>query len=417
MGAFLLFTAGLSLLGHALLYGWARRTFPWVARHRRLTLAVSSALALAPPLSRALATLLHSAWLGRFAMFFTVETLTVLIGALLTALATGVVAALRGTARLARREPTNVASSEVALPPVEPTPTESPVPAVIPTAEVGRRVAIERGLGLAAYGAVGSMLGWGMVRGRHDYTVEELVVRVPGLSPKLEGYTIAQISDLHAGILIDEAEFDRGFAPLRALKPDLVVATGDLVDHDAGFAPMIARKLAELGARDGTLAILGNHDYYAGASRVQQAMTRAGVGLLINESRHLQKDAGSGLVVLGMDDFAGQRFLGRGPDLYGTIQRLSPEAKDAPRIVLAHQPPFFDEMAGQAALQLSGHTHGGQINLAGIQSAKLVGMRYVAGRYTRGESSLWVNRGFGVAGPPTRVGAPPEITKIVLVAG
>lgn len=411
MGAFFLFTAGLSLLGHALLYGWARRTLPWVARHQRTVLAVLTVLALLPPVTRLLAASLHSAWIGRFAMFFTLETLTVLIGALATALASGLVAVGFGARRLLSKpqavvDPPAAGNTE----PLHETEPAAPVP------RVGRRVALERGLGLVAYGTIGSTLGWGVLRGRHDYTVEELVVRVPGLSPKLDGYTIAQISDLHAGLLVDEAEFDRGFAFLRALKPDLVVATGDLVDHDAGFAPMIARKLAELGARDGTLAILGNHDYYAGARLVETAMTRAGVGMLINDSRHLQRDSGSGLVLLGVDDFAGERFLRRGPDLEGTLRRLAPEARDAPRILLAHQPPFFDEMAGRAVLQLSGHTHGGQINIAGIQSAKLVGMRYVAGRYSAGSSSLWVNRGFGVAGPPARVGAPPEITKIVLVA-
>ena len=433
VGAFFLFSVGLGLLGHALLYHWALRTVPWVRRHRRLAAALLAGLALLAPVCRLLAMSSHSAWLGQLAVYGILETLTVLIGALLTAVFSGLSALGFGVAGLVRgRKPAAaplplVSAVEEPARVAERAPTPGPVlqPAAAPAslapdpalALLGRRLVLERGLGLAAYGTVGSVLGWGMIHGRHDYTVEELVIRVPGLSPKLDGYTIAQVSDLHAGLLVDEAEFDRGFAFLRKLRPDLVVATGDLVDHDAGYAPMLARKLAELGARDGTFAILGNHDYYAGAQRVQEAMERAGVNMLVNDSRHLRTTEGPGLVLLGVDDFAGLRYRGRGPDLDGTLRRLAPEAREAPRILLAHQPPFFDQVYGRAALQLSGHTHGGQINLAGIQSAKLVGMRYVEGRYAAGpDSTLWVNRGFGVAGPPSRVGAPPEITKIVLVA-
>jgi hypothetical protein len=86
---------------------------------------------------------------------------------------------------------------------------------------------------------------------------------------------------------------------------------------------------------------------------------------------------------------------------------------DAPRVLLAHQPNYFDTASARVGLQLSGHTHGGQIN-PGFRPADLF-MRYVSGRYEENGSTLWVNRGFGVAGPPARVGAPPEVTKIVLV--
>jgi hypothetical protein len=88
--------------------------------------------------------------------------------------------------------------------------------------------------------------------------------------------------------------------------------------------------------------------------------------------------------------------------------------EDAPRILLSHQPASVDLWPGKVALQLSGHTHGGQIN-PGFRPADLI-MRYVSGRYDVQGTTLWVNRGFGTSGPPTRVGAPPEITRIVLVA-
>ena len=102
---------------------------------------------------------------------------------------------------------------------------------------------------------------------------------------------------------------------------------------------------------------------------------------------------------------------GAGPSLGRAIAAAPP---DRARILLAHQPRFFSEAKGQVALQLSGHTHGGQVN-PGFSPAGLF-MEFVAGRYERSGSTLYVNRGFGVAGPPTRVGAPPEVTKIVLVS-
>lgn len=137
------------------------------------------------------------------------------------------------------------------------------------------------------------------------------------------------------------------------------------------------------------------------------------VRVLSNESSRIRSGDGGGFALLGVDDIQGRS--GRdpgfsGPDLYAALSGLH---RDVPRILLAHQPRYFDEAAGRVALQLSGHTHGGQIN-PGFRPADLF-MEYVAGRYERGGSTLWVNRGFGVAGPPSRVGAPPEVTKIVII--
>jgi predicted MPP superfamily phosphohydrolase len=252
-----------------------------------------------------------------------------------------------------------------------------------------------------------------MVRGRHAYAIEEVVVRVRGWPRTLEGYTIAQVSDVHIGAFVGDRELDEGFELVRRIRPDLLVATGDLVDFDSSVVDGLAHRMAGVGARDGAYAILGNHDHYAGPGEVVSRLDAMKVRALCNEAVRIRPDDGGGFALLGVDDIQGRN--GRtpgfdGPDLYAALSGLQ---RDVPRILLAHQPKFFDEAAGRVALQLSGHTHGGQIN-PGFRPADLF-MDYVAGRYEQGGSTLWVNRGFGVAGPPSRVGAPPEVTKIVII--
>ncbi|MDB4936016.1 MAG: hypothetical protein JWP87_2988 [Labilithrix sp.] len=279
---------------------------------------------------------------------------------------------------------------------------------------VTRRQAIERVAGVTVLGTTSIALGWGMVRGRHAFAVEEVVVRVKGWPRALDGYTIAQVSDVHVGAFVGDRELDEGFDMVKKVRPDLVVATGDLVDFDSSVVGALGRRLLATGARDGACAILGNHDHYAGAAEVAERLRAMGIRVLSNESVRLRAGDGGGFALLGVDDLHGRtgRSPGfRGPDLYAAMRGLD---EDVPRILLAHQPRYLAESAGRVALQLSGHTHGGQIN-PGFRPADLV-MQYVAGRYERNGTTLWVNRGFGVAGPPSRIGAPPEVTKIVLVS-
>ncbi len=294
----------------------------------------------------------------------------------------------------------------------------APAPDSAPTAyepadatRVTRRAALEKVAGLSAFGASGLALGWGGVIGRHEFRVEEVVVPLAGLPKALDGYTIAQISDIHAGLFVGERELEEGFSRVRALRPDLVVATGDLVDYDARFAPWLGRRLGDLRGRDGVVAILGNHDYYAGAGQVLAAMRAGGVDVLLNEGRMIRPGDGGGFALLGVDDLWATRSGGAGPDLGRAVAMVHP---DAARVLLAHQPNFLSASRGRVGLQLSGHTHGGQIN-PGFRPAELL-MPYVSGRYVESGTTLWVNRGFGVAGPPSRIGAPPEVTRIVLVS-
>jgi uncharacterized protein len=378
---------------HWFIVAWAMRAFPRLLRFRRQAKYVVAVVVVAGPLVRVLSRRAHSSVIGEILAILLVEAMFVLMSLPLLAVAVAV-------ARIVAR-PTVAA-------PVAATPDEGAAPAA---PKLGRREVIERAGGLLALGATGSVLGWGIVRGRHAFQIDELVVRIPGLPKVLDGYTIAQVSDLHAGINVRERDLMEGFERVREAKPDLIVATGDLVDFDPLYAPMLARALSTLRARDGVFAIPGNHDYYSGIGDVLGALRGTAIQVLMNRGLVIRPGDGGGFALLGVDDMWGYRSGGPGPDLDEAIAMVPP---DRPRILLAHQPNFVHHAAGKVALQLSGHTHGGQIN-PGFTPAKLF-MPFVAGRYDVDETILYVNRGFGVVGPPARVGAPPEVTRVVLVS-
>lgn len=394
-------------LCHGLLYAWLVRAFPWLAARRKRLAAALVVVVVAIPVAR-LVVYRFDAGAARVVTALVMAELIALV------LALGPLTLIRLVAHLhARREQRlQAAAMDASLAGGK---SSAPLPEAPshPAPRVSRRVLFERTAGLAVLGASGGTVGWGVVRGRLDFQLEEVVVKIRDLPRALEGYSIVQVSDLHVGLFVREAELARGLSLVRGAKPDLIVATGDLVDFDPRYIGLMARSLGDLGslARDGVAAILGNHDYYTDGIDVAEGLRAAGVRTLINEHAVLRpKDAG-GIVLAGVDDYAGPRFAGVGPDLARALR----DAPDGPRILLAHQPRFFDEAAGKVALQLSGHVHGGQVN-PGFRPASYV-LRYVAGRYQASGSTMWVNRGFGTAGPPTRVGAPPEVTKIVLVAG
>jgi len=370
----------------AIVYLWSTRSFPALLRRRRAVGIGLAVLAVTQIATRWTVVLWHVGSLLH----------TVLIVASMTL---GIAAIPLAVLRVAGWLVDRAASKR-------------PPPAVpAPPGAMTRRQVVEATGGVAFLGATGSMLGWGVVRGRHAFQTVELPVRIAALPRALDGYVIAQISDLHTGIYVSERELDEGLERVRAARPDLVVVTGDLVDFDPAYAPLVARKLADLAPRDGVFAILGNHDYYAGADEVLSVLRSAGVAALVDEGRVVRAGDGGGFALLGVDDEWSKRYGRQGPRL---DRALATVPEGLPRILLSHQPHTVEQWRGQVALQLSGHTHGGQIN-PGFRPADLL-MRYVAGPYRVGATVLYVNSGFGTVGPPSRVGAPPEVTRIVLVA-
>lgn len=242
--------------------------------------------------------------------------------------------------------------------------------------------------------------------------VVEIDVPIAGLPAPLDGFSIAQISDLHVGATIKRAYVEAVVERLNALQPDLVAVTGDLVDGSvAQLGPHIA-PLAAMRARHGVYAVTGNHEYYSGAAAWIAEFGRLGMRVLMNEHVVLDHD-GAALVVAGVTDYsAGQFDEAQRSDPARAVQSAP---AGAPRLLLAHQPRSATAAAPAGFdLQLSGHTHGGQFwpwNLfVRLQQP------YTAGLHRLGRMWIYTSRGTGYWGPPKRFGAPSEITLLRLRA-
>ena len=234
-------------------------------------------------------------------------------------------------------------------------------------------------------------------------------VFIRGLPRALDGLTVLQLSDIHAGALMTQARMEVIARAGIALAPDLVVMTGDLFDVSARAAAPFTRAFRDLHGKLGTFAILGNHDYLAGEGAVKRAVQDAGMRLLRNDGARIER--GGGTLWLGGVDDPSKRSVGSDP--VAALRHASPEE---PRILLAHRPSLFDECASAGAqLVLSGHTHGGQIALSPRWSfARALGP-YTMGHYEKNGAQLYVHRGMGTVGPvPLRAGSPPELALLTL---
>ncbi len=236
--------------------------------------------------------------------------------------------------------------------------------------------------------------------------VKEVEIRVPGLHPDLAGLRIVQLSDLHVGRNIRRAYVERAVERARALAPDLLALTGDLVDGPVErLAPHVA-PLAALAQGERAFFVLGNHDCYSGAPAWIAHFREMGMRVLLNEHAVVRKDAAT-LVVGGVVDPAYR------------LQRPEISLEDAPsadfRLLLAHNPKLAP-LGARAGfdLQLSGHTHAGQF-FPWTLAVRLVHAPHVAGLSREGRMWVYVSAGTGTWGPPVRFGTSPEITLVRLV--
>jgi uncharacterized protein len=339
----------------------------------------------------------------------------------LAAIISGVLLMVADLVRLLSSLPARLGRALAALRKPDVAPSPPPVSKALP--ELPRRVFLTQAAAGSAFLIGSSSSLYGALKGRHDYALEQLVIKLPGLGRGFDGFSIAQLSDVHIGAFTGAAELAAAEDLLRKARPDLIVLTGDLLDNDARLAEQLGRFVRRLLplARHGVVAIAGNHDYFAGVAETTAAVRAAGARMLRNDALVIG-DAAAGFSLLGVDDVWARRTGDGGPDLARALaalprlgDRVAP-ALDLPRVLLCHNPSYFEEAAGRVALQLSGHTHGGQINLGVRPADFLLPGGWVAGRYDLRGSALYVNRGFGTVGPPARLGAAPEVTRIVLTA-
>ncbi len=264
------------------------------------------------------------------------------------------------------------------------------------------------GVAAAAAGAT----GYGVRQARGVPEVKEVVVPVEGLHADLEGFTIVQISDLHVGLTIRE-DFLRGVVDrVNTLGADIVAITGDLVD---GLPDTIAGEiepLRDLKAREGVYYVTGNHEYYWDALGWIERVSGMGIRALVN-AHDVVRRGEARLVVAGVTDYSAERAMPAHRSDPEAALRGAPEGVDF-KLLLAHQPKSVYAAADAGFdLQLSGHTHGGQFYpwtfVVGLAHPFIAGLERYAGKMW-----IYVSRGTGYWGPPIRIGAPPEITRLVL---
>lgn len=276
-----------------------------------------------------------------------------------------------------------------------------------------RRRALARMTGGAAVVASTATVAAGLRTALGDPEVTTVEVAIRGLDPRFDGFVIAQLTDLHVGMTIDRDYVARVVAQVNAIGADVIAVTGDMVDGTVAALAHDVAPLAELRAPDGVYFVIGNHELYAGVEPWRRHLAQLGLTPLRNQHVVLRRGVAA-LVIAGVDDHTGGRFGAAHAPRYDDALAGRPAA--APVVLLAHQPrQIVHAIRHGVALQLSGHTHGGQVWPWHFVVALQQGGR-VAGRYDEGGTTLYVCRGAGYWGPPVRVGAPPEIARIVLRA-
>lgn len=264
-------------------------------------------------------------------------------------------------------------------------------------------------------GAAAALAGLGWYSWQIETRRLRIVTRtlpVPDLPAAFEGYRIAHLSDLHMGIPMVERTLPTVITMTNDQHADLIAITGDFVTGERDGIHSVEPLLEGLHAPDGVWGVLGNHDYHHEVSELAAVLQRTGIGVLRNE-HHVIRRGADRLVLAGVDDL----IWGR-PDFQAT---LAGAPDHSPVILMAHEPDFARLAAAdpRIVLQLSGHTHGGQIRLPrrGAMVLPALGQLYSAGGYQVRGLALYVNSGVGTGQFAVRFNCRPEIAVITLVRG
>ncbi|MFF6831665.1 metallophosphoesterase [Streptomyces sp. NPDC012438] len=317
------------------------------------------------------------------------------------------------TAPAAVAEP--VAETAPAPAPTAPAGPATPVGPVVPAgpddptgpADPSRRLFVSRVVGGTAAAAALGTVGYGTYGVLRGPRVKRVTVPLAKIPRAAHGYRIAVVSDIHLGPILGRAHTQRIVDTINSTQPDLIAVVGDLVDGTVENLGPAAEPLARLRARHGSFFVTGNHEYFSGADAWVDHVRELGLRPLRNE----RLEIAAGFDLAGVDDVAGESE-GRGPDF---ARALGDRDRARAAVLLAHQPiVVHDAVRHGVDLQLSGHTHGGQL-WPGSLLAELANPT-VAGLERYGDTQLYVSRGAGAWGPPVRVGAPSDITVVELAS-
>ncbi|MEO3762729.1 metallophosphoesterase [Streptomyces sp. B8F3] len=284
-------------------------------------------------------------------------------------------------------------------------------PAAAPAdADVSRRLFVARTVAIGATAVAAGTVAYGAygVLGRAP-RVKNVTVPLTKLPASAHGYRIAVVSDIHLGPVLGRGHTQRIVDTINARRPDLVAIVGDLVDGSVDHLGTAAEPLGQLEARDGSYFVTGNHEYFTGADGAAEwldHLRELGLHPLENARTEL-----AGFDLAGVNDVSGED-VGRAPDF---ARALGDRDTSRASVLLAHQPVVIHDAVDHGVdLQLSGHTHGGQMwpvtYIAEAANPTLAGLE----RY--GDTQLYVTRGAGAWGPPVRVGAPSDITMVRLAS-
>lgn len=271
-----------------------------------------------------------------------------------------------------------------------------------------------RFLGRAIAGVVGGATlgigGLGLASALGRVGVRRVAVELARLPDAMSGFKLVQLTDLHIGSTIGADWLERVVEQVNALEPDAVAITGDLVDGPVSRLRDQVAPLGKLKARHGVFFVTGNHEYYSGVREWLAHLPQLGISVLRNE-RVAIDDGEVGFDLAGVDDYSARRLAPGGARFVETATAGRDPSREL--VLLAHQPKHIDEaVRAGVGLQLSGHTHGGQIFPWGLLVR--LDQPFIAGLGRREDTQIYVSRGTGYWGPPMRVGAPAEITLLTL---
>ena len=241
-----------------------------------------------------------------------------------------------------------------------------------------------------------------------DFEITRHRIRMDRLPAAFKGFRIVQLTDIHHGVFLAADILQHVVNTVNELEPDLVVLTGDYITYSSAYIEPVAEILGQLRSRQGIIGVLGNHDFRVDADRVARTLSRAGVEVLRNRHTRVQH-RDQFLYIAGIDDWYYR------PDLLRAVRGIP---KKSPTILLSHNPSIVQSAADAGVqLVLSGHTHGGQLNLpflGTIYGRTPEQLRFKVGWARLGPTQIYVSRGIGTIVLPLRVRCAPEIPVLTL---